>query len=254
MTTSSNYKMVLSDKLFTIYKKASTQHPLNSKERKIYESLIGNVELDILTNLAQLKRCKEQHSLPDIIYNDLVNPLIADEDKDLTLIELSKKTLYKFILTQAENETNPPYFNLKQLNIARNFTITRRHDQDRDYLKMYFQHLFENAKKILIHDHYFSEEENNKQLFQLLPDKHVSILYIENRERKNGEFIKKACDHNEKWTLEQCDTKQDEFNRFARSHDRYLLIDAKLEISLTSGFSYIWNENKEITCVIREIT
>lgn len=249
----SNYKIVLSDKLFSIYKKASTGIILKSKERKAYEALMGNIELPILTNAAQLVRCKEKHHLPDVVYKDLHPVLLNSENKDLSLIDLSKNTAFQLVVTQDENETEPPYFNLKNKHLLRNYTIIRKHEEDREYLKTYFKHIFKNAKKILIHDNYFAKENNNKRLFELLPDENIIIWYVENGDQTNGDFIKKMTSHNAKWKVEQCDTKQDEFNRFARSHDRYLLIDDKLEITLTSGFSYIWNTNKEITCVIREI-
>lgn len=251
--TAPSYKIVLSDKLFSIYKKASTQEKFNAKERKIYESLIGNIELDILTNAAQLERCKQSHNLPKVVYDDLYSVLLTSDDKDLSLTELSKNTLFKLVVTQAENEIEPPYFNLKKQHLLRNYTITRQHDQDREYLQVYFKHLLEDASVILIHDKYFSEDENNARLFECLLDENITIQYVENQEGNNGKFIRKACKQNTKWNIEQCDTTQDKFNRFARSHDRYLLIDDKLEITLTSGFLYIWNNNKEITCVIREI-
>jgi hypothetical protein len=41
-----------------------------------------------------------------------------------------------------------------------------------------------------------------------------------------------------------------------KNHDRYLLIttpNGSYEVMLSSGFIYLWKQNKEITCVIREI-
>jgi len=251
--TESIYKVVLSDKLYSIYKKASTQCPLKAKERKAYDALVGNVELDILTNAAQLQRCKDNHKLPDEVYDDLHPVLLTSDDKDLPLHDLSKKTLFKLILTQANGETLSPYFNLKEKHIKRNYTISRLHDEDRQYLKDYLKNLLIDADKIFIYDNFFSKEEANKQLFNLFPNKNILIQYVENSDRDNGNFIQYACNGNAKWKVEKCDTTQDEFNRFARSHDRYLIINDKVEVTLTSGFLYIWNEDKEITCVIREV-
>ncbi|HEM7578126.1 TPA: hypothetical protein U2J86_005185, partial [Serratia marcescens] len=121
--SNANYKIVLSDKLYSIYKKAGTKNTLNSKERRSYELLIGNIELDILTNAAQLERCKLKHNLPDEIYNDLYPALINSDDKDLTLIELAKKTLFKLIITQNNEDISPPYFNLNDNNVIRNYII-----------------------------------------------------------------------------------------------------------------------------------
>lgn len=249
-----SYKVVLSDKLYSIYKKASVSNSLKTKERKAYEALIGNVELEILTNLAQIERCKATYNLPDEIYNDLLPALLTvDDQKSLSLDELSKKTLFKLIVTQSDDEVNPPYFNVKKKHIQRNYNITRLHNEDRQSLKEYIVGLLQDADEILIHDKYFSKNEENKELFRLLPDKNILIQYVENGDGDNGQFIIDGCCRNDKWTVRQCDTTQPKFNRFARSHDRYLIINDIVEVTLTSGFSYIWRQEKEITCIIREM-
>ena len=248
------YKVVLSDKLYSIYKRASLSCPLNAKERRAYELLIGNIELNVLTNAAQVQRCKDSQKLPDVIYDDLYPALLTvDDQKDLSLEALSKKTLFKLILTQSEGDVAPPYFNLKTPNINRNYTITRMHAENRYTLVDYLKNLLQDADEILIYDKYFSKKESNKKLFRLLPSRPIRIKYIENGDGDNGHFIKQGCFGNAKWQVERCDTRQVEFNRFARSHDRYLIINNKIEVTLTSGFLYIWDKAKEITCVIREI-
>lgn len=247
------YKVVLSDKLYSIYKRASLSVPLSTKEKKAYEALIGNVELDILTNLAQLERCRETHGLPDEIYKDLHPALLNAGDLcHLPLEELSKRTLFKFIITQSSENVSPPYFNLKEHHVKRNYNISKLHGEDRSPLQRYLSTILQDAKKIFIHDKYFSKTQDNKKLFDLLPDEHINILYVENAERENGPFIEAGCSVNYKWTVTKCDTTQHEFNRFARSHDRYLIINDNVEITLTSGFSYIWNDEKEISCIIKE--
>ncbi|WP_076410422.1 hypothetical protein [Shewanella sp. UCD-KL12] len=252
--TRSSYKVVLSDKLFSIYKKASVPCPLKAKERKAYDLLMGNLELDILTNAAQVQRCKDGHNLPDEVYDDLFPMLLTlDDQKNLSLEELSKETLFKLIVTISDGENSPPYFNLKKKYIKRNYTLSCLHDEERQPLKDYLNCLLQEADTILIHDKYFSGEEGNKQLFNFLPDKDIIIQYIENGDRSNGQFVRDSCVANDKWKVEKCDTTQEEFNRFSRSHDRYLIINGKIELMLTSGFSYLWSKDKEITCVVREL-
>jgi hypothetical protein len=247
------YKIVLSDKLYCIYKKA-TICKLKPTEMQSYENLIGNIELDILTNAAQLERCKKNHNLPNEIYDDLLPVLLAVGDEgDLSLEELSKKTLFKFIVTQANEHVEPPYLNIKNNDVKRNYNITLQHDQKREKLHGYLTNLLQKAEKVLIHDPYFSCEDDNKKIFDLLPKKKIYIQYIENGDASNGKFIHSACKAHAEWDVQKCDTTQAEHNRFARSHDRYLIIDDRVEITLTSGFSYIWNESKEITCIIRKI-
>lgn len=252
--TKPSYKVVLSDKLFSIYKRASVSSPLSTKERKAYDLLMGNVELDILTNAAQVQRCKDSHNLPNEVYTDLYPTLLSlDDQKDLSLEDLSKITLFKLIVTQTEGDVNPPYFNLKKQYIKRNYTISSLHDEDREPLKSYLACILENADTVLIHDKYFSKEVDNKKLFEVLPDKDIVIQYIENADASNGDFVRGGCASNRKWKVERCDTTKIEFNRFARSHDRYLVVNGNLELTLTSGFFYLWNKEKEITCVVREL-
>ena len=46
--------------------------------------------------------------------------------------------------------------------------------------------------------------------------------------------------------------KEDKRNTYKNYHDRYLLIDDKIEIILTSGFDYLFDENKEFTYIVRK--
>jgi hypothetical protein len=41
-------------------------------------------------------------------------------------------------------------------------------------------------------------------------------------------------------------------NNSKDSHDRYLIIDNKIEIILSSGFSYLFATDKDLTLLIRE--
>lgn len=85
--------------------------------------------------------------------------------------------------------------------------------------------------------------ENADTLIELLPKKKLEIKF------NTGTFsdmqttkLKNAC---ASWSLND--------GKFTDSHDRYLIIDDKVEIILTSGFSYLKNETKEITYIVRVI-
>lgn len=251
--SSYKYKVVLSDKLFSIYKKSAGGVILSPKERKAYELLISNLEFEILTNLAQLNRCRIHHSLPDEVYYDLQPALLSDEENiKLSLVELSDKTIFKLIITQDSNNVEPPYFNIKDSKINKNYMITNLHNENREYLGLYLKQLLKNSNEIFIHDKYFPYSEDNAKLFDLLPNKAVNIKYIENGDSSMGDFIGKCCAKNNTWTTSCCDTTKEEYNRFARSHDRYLIIDNKIEITITSGFMYLWDEGKEVTSIFKE--
>jgi len=36
-------------------------------------------------------------------------------------------------------------------------------------------------------------------------------------------------------------------------HDRYLIIDGKIEIILTSGIDYLFSDDKECTMIVRKV-
>ena len=40
-------------------------------------------------------------------------------------------------------------------------------------------------------------------------------------------------------------------NNFLNLHDRYLIIDNKIEIILTSGFDYLFDNSKDFTYIVR---
>lgn len=242
------HKIVLSDALFICYENFNRIDHLNNTEKKRAKRLLSCYRAPHLTNIAQLNRCKSQ--LPDVVYDRLAPALAQASHRNQALEDLARKTLYQLILTEDETHRQLPYFNIKQKNVESNYTITCAKGNDRKDLQNHIERLCASAKKILICDQYFIENwRNTFALFnRILPRHTMKIEYVETN--THAQFsdkisaIKKIC---RDWILEEYHGSQ-----YENLHDRYLVID-HLQIILTSGFDYLWNTNKEITCVFREL-
>lgn len=251
MTTNTSSKVVLCDKLYSIYKRSLSTDAsrLKAQEIKKYEKLISNIELDVLTNLAQVQRCVAEQNLPQVILDDLQPSLIDSPTKAVGLIALAQETFFKLVITCNDANREPPFFNLTHSPIKKLYSITCLHDEPRTYLLNQLKVLMQNADKILICDKYFSQNHNNSNLFGLIPEKNLTIEYVQNAPDngyKNSDIIQDNMKSG--WSAHS-----NRDNRFQRSHDRYLIIDDRLEVMLSSGYDYLWNQSKEITCVFREI-
>jgi len=253
MTANISNKVVLCDELYSIYKRAlfSGISRLSKSEFKMYEKLVSNIELDILTNFAQIQRCVKEQKLPQVISDDLQPSLIISANSDVELAVLAQDTFFKLVITCNDTQRAPPFFNLTHSPIRRLYSITCLHNQSRDYLVAQLKVVMRNADKILICDKYFSENTRNNKFFDLLPSKKLTIEYVQNAPRdrySNANFIDDNIRAASGWTKVQ-----NRDPRFQQSHDRYLIVDDKLEIMLSSGYDYLWNQAKEITCVFREL-
>lgn len=190
-----------------------------------------------VTNLAQLKRINHK-SDDTLVYN-----LSKSGLKDQTLEELAGKTKYKVILST--DKSDYPYININHDNIENNFTGTFLRNESRDKAIKHIKALCNDAKNnIVVYDKYFNDKESNADtLADLLPKKKLEIIYQLNTfSQVQKDKLKNACPS---WTLRD--------DNFQDCHDRYLIIDNKVEIILTSGFWYLNNISKEITYIVRII-
>lgn len=247
-------KIVLSDELFVSYKTFHTLATPTTQQRKRYQRVLSNFVHPFKTNIEQLKRCKGE--LGDEVYKRLAPPLIASSKKGQSLQELAKETTYQFILTDSDTEVDLPYVNVKTQNVKQLYTTTCLAGESRQELIKHIEELCSKAKKILICDNYFAENWGRTQaLFQsVLPRKKLTVEFVEtnpalvcalNSSKINDTEIQKIFGD---WN-----TVQSTDGNYSNRHDRYLKIDNKLEVMLSSGFAYLWNNSKEITCVFKEI-
>jgi len=227
-----DYSLVLSDdllQLFLNFKQGKLDDP------KLVEKFLSYYHGPYLTCVNQLKRIGIEDTA-------LFQPLANSGYITQSLEELAEKTCYKLILNT--DKYDYPYVNINNDKVEKNFTLTFKIGEDRDKAIQLITALCSDAKFILIFDFYFCNQWNNtKRLFQqVIPQKNITLLHDGHLTKKTSE-IKKI---NTSWTI-----KHDTRKTFRNAHDRYLLIDNKIEIILSSGFDNLFSTDKDLTCVIR---
>lgn len=225
------YKIVLSDDLYEELFKFKRNANFN---KKILEKLFNYYTGSELTNTAQLQRIK---------INDtrLASNLAKAGYKNQTLEELCEKTKYKLILNTERNDY--PYININADTIERNFTATYNKNESREKIIKHIKALCRNANYIFIYDKHMNDKVI-KKISSILPQKKLNIIYkAKQLSQTQISNLKKEC---KDWKI-----LQDSKNTYDDYHDRYLLIDNNIEIILTSGFDYLFDENKDFTYIVR---
>lgn len=231
-----NYHLVLSDELLKLYFDFK-----NSKD----------VNADLLTKLLRyhapfITSVKQLQKIGYDADSAYMTQLLAQELISDNLEELAEKTIYKIILN-TENSTYP-YVNINGDVLEKNFNLSFKSMEKREKAQDLIRALCSNSKNILIYDKYIKDNWNNsKKFFELLlPKRKLTILYFDNQiKQEQKSELKKICGN---WTI-----KKDTENRLKSCHDRYLLIDNNIEILLSSGFDYLFDESKDFTCLIRDL-
>jgi len=194
-----------------------------------------------LTNIEQLQRLGFKDT-------SVLQGLAAQGFISQSLEELAEKTRYKLILNTTSSDY--PYVNIHNDKVEKNFSLTFRAGDNRDKAIHLITALCANANSILIFDLYFSDNwSDTKNFFEyILPKKKLNLLYANShsKDHLNQENISAIKKIHPSWKV-----KKDSFNTFSNAHDRYLLIDNKIEIILSSGFQYLFSTNKDLTCLIR---
>jgi len=86
---------------------------------------------------------------------------------------------------------------------------------------------------------------NARKFFQLFPRQALSV-FLSGCKQTAVSDIKKICFD---WKV-----KSDTSSRYGNAHDRYVLIDGKMEIVITSGIDYLFDASKECTLLVRQAT
>lgn len=231
----SHYSLVLSDDLLKVYFEFRQGKIENSK---LVEHFFNFYHAPYLTNAKQLERIN--HDNPPLLQSLAAQGFISQ-----SLDDLAKQTRYKIVLNTASSAY--PYVNIFNDSVEKNFSLTFRVGEKRDKAIHLITALCSEAKFILIFDSYLCRNWNDTQQFfhQVLPKKKLTLLHDEGHLNTKASYIKRICPH---WTI-----KEDRRGIFKKSHDRYLLIDNKIEIILSSGFQYLFATDKDLTCLIREL-
>lgn len=170
--------------------------------------------------------------------------------------ELSKHTLYKIILTQDNDEF--PYVNIKKSRIYPSFCSTFLKNEDRTNARKHIRSLLEQANILYIYDRYLDQPNVSQGLFDFFEEclpKAIKVLihqsHFDKFQKNNKEKISKLKQKNPDISF----GKDTLYKGFENSHDRYLIIDQKIRIILTSGIEHLMDNTqaKDFTYIVQEI-
>lgn len=214
---------------------------------KIIERILHYYKPKILLNKEYMPR----------YYNDqatLSSILSAHSDIcfDDSLEQLTKNTIYKIILSKDKNYF--PYVNIIKDTIENNITASFNKSQERDKAKAHLKDMFKGAKSLFIYDNYLCNNQESFEAFakECFPKKILNIFYP-NEEKI--QFTQNLCSNLKKicnnWQIKE--NEDPIIKQYNGLHDRYIIIDRKIQIILTSGIDNLMNIEKDFTYIIREL-
>ena len=163
---------------------------------------------------------------------------------------ISKSTIYKVILSSQRN-VKFPYVSIYDDRIENNFTATFKKNETREKALEHLKSLLENANYVFIYDKFITQNWASFKIFckNVLPQKQLTIHYPpeQNHHFKSNE-IKALCNH---WKCSVADNRYSNYS-YKDTHDRYLIIDNKIEIILTSGIDNLMDKSKDFTYIVRQ--
>lgn len=257
---STAHKLVLSDKLFTIFENFRSKGVDISIDKDIYFNLFSRIKLPYLTNAKQIVRCESQ--LPKEIVDDLLPYHLNMSIKDETLEELSIRTVHRVILS--DNEDKIPFININTPKIDTYYAMTCKAGEPRDEMIKHIKNLCSESKCIsFIDKHLYKAIVRGACRFEeILPASGADIVcYAElfffskqnttrNKFKRNFNALKSYFTNLGILRHFRIKTKS-----YSGIHDRYILIDCdsyKYKVILSSGFDNLFNIKKEITCIFQE--
>lgn len=231
------YAIVLSDDLLKEYYKFKHN---DSPDSVTIQNLFNYYKSLHITNVAQLNRI-------GIDDNVLFSQLLQSNLTQQTLLGLCDKTTFKVILDKSNSDY--PHINISKDKLENNYSSTFYKDESRVKAQEHIKALMKDASSIFIYDIYFEKRNNweyTKKFFkEIVPRKKLDIYYRGFDLVNKGSEVKKIY---KDWKL----IKDSSNKKYQDLHDRYLLIDNKIEIILTSGFNNLFDESKDFTYIVRE--
>lgn len=227
------YSFVLSDALYKQYY-LFKEH--QDYDKDIILHLLKFRCGEFLTNTRQLDDLGIGDGVSKSLYNSLKYARLTKQ----TLEELAGKTDYKLIL--CDDRTDYPYVNIMSDQISSHITGCFYRNIQRDKAIMHIRALCRDAKKICLYDQYLDDCKDVLKL--ILPNKKIELIYHPKHLDVNA--ISDLQKYNPQWTFTSNDS-------LLTHHDRYIVIDNKMEIILSSGFKYLDSISKELTYVIRPV-
>lgn len=241
------FSFVLEDDLFVEYHKFMNPHnSLGDYDKNIIKKLLSYHVYPFLFNKKQIDRINID------ISDSLRMQLNHASYKNYDLTKLVDETVFKCILSTNNDEY--PYININSDKIKTTVTGTFFSTENRDKAISHITRLCNNAKTITVYDKYLNKEET-KELCALLPKRKGLSIIIHDKDIVERS-LKTYCFSDVESVLNtQCkDWCIEPSNLLVNSHhDRYLIIDDKLAIILTSGFANLFNNTREITYIVSPV-
>lgn len=218
-----------------------------SADSLLLERLLHVYKPPHITNIAQLRRLGIDNAA---LQKQLAATRLVDQDVD----ELAAMTRFKVLLTAADIETTTRptdgagslRVNIFSDQLENNYTLTCKPGQPRTQALHHLRNLLRDARTVLVCDMYFNQNwQWTRQLFDLFPKRPLSLFLAHRLEQERISELKACC---ELWKI-RTDTRKTYHNH----HDRYLRINDQMEIVLTSGIAYLFNESRECTMIWRWI-
>lgn len=180
-----------------------------------------------------------------------------------TAIDIAKHTIYKVVLCNDKSKKDIfPYIYIGGDRIENNFTATFFKNEPRQKALEHLRSLLESARCIFIYDLYLADNWASFISFaqKCFPQK-LSIFYPKEIDSNNNANPKIP-----KLTQQQCSQiiqvgqslwsfRPDRNHQsFSNLHDRYLIIDNKIEVIFTSGIHHLINTDKDFTYIVRQLS
>ncbi|WP_104747846.1 hypothetical protein [Helicobacter cetorum] len=234
--------------------------------------------------IARLLEFYKSHHLMDInqlkrtnllgFYEEMDPALISQSlsSPEIPLEELAQSTTYKIILSTEQN-CKFPKINIFDTKLECNFSSTCYRNMSRTMAHNHIKALCKMATKIFIYDAKLAKILNQnqqdkskhaenqkcfkdevKKFFELMPQKELTFYFRGNPKKENNlahiaqKEVGNIC---KKWKFQ---VNSESYQTYHDLHDRYLLIDDKIEVILTSGFDNLFNEQKDFTYIVRHLT
>lgn len=186
-----------------------------------------------------------------IIPKDIESAMRQSGLVDQTLGDLARDyTIYKIILTNNPDKHNFPYVNIndKEENVSVSVTGCFKVAERRSKAVEHIAALCSGAKELIIYDKYLNNTDRGvldrieSVLDRIIPQTTVKVFY-DTLLTRSIKYLSNACQH-----------RSFEKKNFSDLHDRYIVIDKRIEVMLSSGFDHLSFDNgKELTYVIRSI-
>ena len=227
--------IVIDDDLFQEYHKFQKGEKFDQKKIKLLLHFYKN---SIVSNIKQY----EDNGVE--LESSLKNQMVHAGLRRQSLEELAENcTWYKIILSSTKNVF--PYVNIMDVKqrLENNYSASFDMEEPRELAIKHLTSICLHAKKVILYDKYFSSKERNVDLIKsILPQKKMEIIYND-IDNKHIESMKQHCST---WNF----IKNPKMNK---RHDRYLIVDDKIEIILTSGFDHLNDTSGDFTYIVRYV-